>query len=209
MLSYLILYYIILCYLILYYIILYYVILSYIILSYIILSYIILYYIILYYLIYLSIYPSLSPSMYIYMYNPRYIYIYIYSQKIYDSTISFFHLRDQGDRQATTKALSQNEEAKSQETEEKHLLLRFFLGFSVFGSSFWVSILVRSKTVRQFKKTTTNITFLAIRCKVTIPFLEGAVQICEEKIGETPRVKHQSCAQPKLTFSQAEFVLNS
>ena len=187
-----------LSYLILYYLILYYLILYYLILSYIIL----------YYLIYLSIYPSLSPSMYIYMYNPRYI--YIYSQKIYDSTISFFHLRDQGDRQATTKALSQNEEAKSQETEEKHLLLRrFFLGFSVFGSSFWVSILVRSKTVRQFKKTTTNITFLAIRCKVTIPFLEGAVQICEEKIGETPRVKHQSCAQPKLTFSQAEFVLNS
>ena len=189
MLSYLILYY-----LILYYLILYYLILSYIILYYIILS------------IYLSIHLSLPPC--IYMYNPRYI--YIYSQKIYDSTISFFHLRDQGDRQATTKALSQNEEAKSQETEEKHLLLRrFFLGFSVFGSSFWVSILVRSKTVRQFKKTTTNITFLAIRCKVTIPFLEGAVQICEEKIGETPRVKHQSCAQPKLTFSQAEFVLNS
>ena len=67
--------------------------LSYLILYYLILYYLILSYIILYYIIYLSIYPSLSPSMYIYICIIHVI--YIYSQKIYDSTISFFHLRDQ------------------------------------------------------------------------------------------------------------------
>ena len=152
--------------------------------------------------IYLSIHLSISVSLHVYIYICIIHVIYIYSQKIYDSTISFFHLRDQGDRQATTKALSQNEEAKSQETEEKHLLLRrFFLGFSVFGSSFWVSILVRSKTVRQFKKTTTNITFLAIRCKVTIPFLEGAVQIWRKNWGNAESQAPKLCTAEANLFT--------